>query len=134
LPAADEPSVADTGKPESTCSGFCIDATAYNGPPLPFVKDKIDRICSSVDGCHGECQGMMCLHANAEFDAMINVVSYEMPPMLRVKPGDPDNSYVYRKLACEGGIDGACMPYMQAFNPDIPRVFREWIEAGAPTE
>jgi hypothetical protein len=108
--------------------------TGYDGPPLPFVKDKIDRICSSVDGCHGEGMAMMFLGVGNEFDAMIHVVSYEMPPMLRVAPGDPDHSYVYKKLACEGGIDGTCMPLGMEFNPDYPRVFREWIEAGAPTQ
>jgi hypothetical protein len=134
LPGAGDVIVADSGRGESACTGFCIDSTAYDGPALPFVKDKIDRICSNADGCHGACQATMCLSPAAEFDAMINVVSHEMPPMLRIKPGDPDNSYVYKKLACEGGIDGACMPYMQSFDPDIPRVFREWIEAGAPTQ
>jgi hypothetical protein len=135
LPAAGDVVVADSGGEPPPCTGFCIDAGPYSGPALPFVKDKIDRICSNADGCHGGgTAGNMVLHPGSEFDAMINVVSYEMPPMLRVKPGDPDNSYVYRKLACEGGIDGACMPYMQAFNPDYPRVFREWIEAGAPLQ
>jgi hypothetical protein len=125
----------DTGQPETTCTGFCFgDAIAYSGPALPFVKSEIDRVCSNVDGCHGGAAGGMVLHPGSEFDAMINVVSSEMPPMLRVAPGDPDHSYVYKKLACEGGIDGSCMPYMMTFNPDIPRVFREWIEAGAPTQ
>jgi hypothetical protein len=51
-----------------------------------------------------------------------------------VAPGDPDHSYVYKKLACEGGIDGGCMPLSTGFDPKLALLFREWIEAGAPTQ
>lgn len=77
---------------------------------------------------------MMILGPGFEFQQMVGVVSSEMPPMLRVAPGDPDHSYVYKKLACEGGITGACMPRDTGPNPTLARVFREWIEAGAPTQ
>ena len=128
-PPAD--SAADTG---SVCQGFCTGDAGFDGPVLLEVKDRIDRICSSSDGCHGSGAGGMSLSASNEFGAMINVQSSEMPALLRVAPGDPENSYVYRKLACEGGIVESCMPLGFTFEPDIPRIFHEWIEAGAPTQ
>jgi hypothetical protein len=130
LPAAAD-SGADSG---SVCQGFCnLDAT-FDGPLLLEVKDRIDRICASADGCHGSGSGMMTLGLGHEFQTMIGVVSFENPPMLRVAPGDPSNSYVYKKLACEGGIVGSCMPLGFALEPDLVRIFHDWIEAGAPTE
>jgi hypothetical protein len=131
-PSPAEPdSAADSG---SVCQGFCTGDAGFDGPVLLEVKDRIDRVCASADGCHGSGSGMMSLSVGHEFGAMINVVSFEMSPMLRVKPGDPENSYVYKKLACEGGIVGSCMPLGFAFEPDVPRIFHDWIEAGAPTQ
>jgi hypothetical protein len=63
---------------------------------------------------------------------MINVTCMEEPPLLRVRPGDPANSYVFRKLACEGGIEGGCMPLSSGFDPKLAQLFHDWIEAGAP--
>jgi hypothetical protein len=113
-----------------TCaSDVSIDA------PLPVrVKEEIDQVCGSPDGCHGG-GAPMGLHAGAEFDAMIGVTSIEMPSLKRVLPGDPEHSYVYLKLACDAGpIIDSCMPLTVAGgDPRIARLFHDWIEAGAPT-
>jgi hypothetical protein len=98
------------------------------------VKDTIARICSNSDNCHGSGAGGMGLSPGHEFETMINVTSTENPPMKRVLPGDPEHSYVYLKLACEGGIVGACMPNGADFDPQMAQVFHDWIEAGAPTQ
>jgi len=77
----------------------------------------------------------MGLTPGNEFQAMINVTSSENPPMKRVLPGDPEHSYVYLKVACEGGIPfGACMPLSSGFDPRVKQMFYDWIEAGAPTQ
>jgi hypothetical protein len=112
---------------------FCSDATIDASLELR-VKEKIDQICANADGCHGQGAGGMGLAPGAEFDAMINVTSTENPPMKRVLPGDPAHSYVYLKLACEGGIDGGCMPLSTGFDPQLAQLFHDWIEAGAPTQ
>jgi len=101
--------------------------------PLAKVKGEIDQVCSQ-DGCHGGGVAGLGLHTNAEFDAMINVASVEMPSMLRVRPGDPEHSYVYLKVACEGGIVDSCMPLSSGFDRRVKQMFHDWIEAGAPTE
>jgi hypothetical protein len=125
----------DAGGDEGIGCLFCSDAT-IDAPIEIRVKGKIDQICASVDGCHGQGTGGMSLIPGAEFDAMINVTSTENPPMKRVLPGDPDNSYVYVKLRCDGGIpDGfACMPLSTGFDPQLAQLFHDWIEAGAPTQ
>lgn len=112
---------------------FCSDATDDQSLQVQ-VKGKIDQICANPDGCHGIATGNMALSVGSEFDAMINVTSFENPPMKRVLPGDPLQSYVFIKLRCEGGIpEGGCMP-LGAPDPKLAQLFHDWIEAGAPTQ
>jgi hypothetical protein len=126
---------SDAGGDEGVGCLFCSDAS-IDAPLGVRVKGKIDQICANADGCHGQGAAGMGLSPGAEFDAMINVTSTENAPMKRVLPGDPDNSYVYVKLACDGGIpDGfACMPLSTGFDPELAQLFHDWIEAGAPTQ
>jgi hypothetical protein len=117
--------------------GFCLTCASdvsIDSPPLVRVRGEIDQVCSNADGCHGSGAGNMGLTPGNEFQAMINVASSEMPSLKRVLPGDPEHSYVYMKVACEGGIDGQCMPLSSGFDPRIKQMFHDWIEAGAPTQ
>ena len=112
---------------------FCNDVTE-DLPDWVAVKGEIDRVCSDSDNYHGSGAGGMGLSPGHEFGTMIDVVSLEKPPMMRVAPGDPEHSYVYLKLACEGGIAGGCMPFDTTPDPVLARRFHDWIEAGAPTQ
>jgi hypothetical protein len=122
----------DAGDGGTACL-FCSDATD-DATLTVRVKGKIDQICANVDGCHGGGAPMGLSPGGGEFDAMVNVTSSENPPMKRVLPGDPEHSYVYLKLWCDGGIDGGCMPLSTGPDPTLARLFHDWIEAGAPTQ
>jgi hypothetical protein len=61
---------------------FCSDASE-DLPNVVRVRNEIDQVCSITD-CHGSTNGGMGLSPGAEFDAMINVTSTEVPPMKRV--------------------------------------------------
>jgi hypothetical protein len=122
---------AATGDAGVACL-FCLDASD-DEPLASRVKGKIDQICSIVDGCHGSGAGRLVLAPGDEFQPLIDVPSSEMPTMLLVVPGRPDESYLYKKVACDGGIDGGCMPPSSRFDPILARLFFDWIEAGAPT-
>jgi hypothetical protein len=75
-----------------------------------------------------------------EYDAIVNVASSEAPGALRIKPGDPDHSYLLAKLlgAQEAlGGEGERMPAGEALiAPPLPdeeiAVIRNWILEGAP--
>ncbi len=110
----------------------CSDA-APDGPLWLQVKGELDQVCGSPDGCHGMGEADFGVHIGSEFTDMINVTSTENPPMKRVLPGDPLNSYVYLKLRCDGGIVDACMPLGNP-SPTTAKLFLDWIEAGAPTQ
>jgi len=136
-PGSSSEATGDAGHGDASDAGvgclFCSDATDDASLEVQ-VQGKIDQICANVDGCHGEGAGGMGLTSGHEFDAMVNVTSTENPPMKRVLPGNPAQSYVLIKLACEGGIvDGGCMPLGSPTDPALVKLFHDWIEAGAPT-
>jgi len=50
------------------------------------------------------------LSAGAAYAQSVNVPSTQRPRLKRIKPGDPDNSYLVRKLRGGPGIAGSMMP------------------------
>jgi hypothetical protein len=129
-PAA--PATGDGGDSESGAS-FCLLGCfdASTDAPLVVKVGGILGACAG-DDCHNTGKGNLFISGADDFRALINVLSSEDPTLYRVKPGDPPQSYMYRKMACEGGIFGACMPYGHP-DPALAAVVHDWIEAGAPT-
>ena len=62
-----------------------------------------NRSCATSSACHvGPTAGQgLQLTEGVSYGATVNVPSTEMPKLLLVKPGDPDTSYLVRKI--EGG-------------------------------
>jgi len=90
-------------------------------------------------GCHngsqpagGALPGSMDLRSGSSFAGLVNVASLEQPTLMRVKPGEPDNSYVIHKIEGAAGIAGARMPFGGPFldQPTIDQV-RSWVASGA---
>jgi hypothetical protein len=62
---------------------------------------------------------------------LVNTPSSEVPSLLRVKPGDPDSSYIIQKLEGRAAV-GAQMPLGQAPLPQSTiDIIRQWISEGA---
>jgi hypothetical protein len=114
----------------SACSFACFDASI--DAPLALRIGGLLSGCAG-DDCHNRGQGNLLISGANDFSALIDARSSEMPGLFRVQPGDPAQSYVYRKLACEGGTVGDCMPKLRP-EPWIAQLFHDWIEAGAPTQ
>ncbi len=90
-------------------------------------------------GCHnggqpagGQLPGSMDLRSGNSFASLVNVASIEQPTLMRVKPGDADNSYVIHKIEGTAGIAGARMPLGGPVldQPTIDQV-RSWVASGA---
>jgi PKD repeat protein len=97
---------------------------------LTQVQNEIfSEFCS---GCHPP-NASMDLRAGKTFASIVGVSSSEQPSLKRVKPGDPDASYLLRKLNGGPGISGSRMPQGGPFlvPAQIQRI-RDWILAGAP--
>ena len=66
-------------------------------------------------------------HAN-----LVNIASLQQGNVLRVAPGDPDASYLVRKVQGTAGISGQRMPLV---GPPLDQAtidqIRSWIAAGA---
>jgi mono/diheme cytochrome c family protein len=93
-------------------------------------------------GCHdgsapagGALPGSMDLTAGNSHGSLVNVASQEKPALMRVKPGEPDNSYLVHKLEGGPNIEGSRMPLGGPFldQATIDDV-RAWIASGAAND
>jgi hypothetical protein len=128
------PAVGDAGDAGGGICIVCTDASEELSD-LAQVTGALESRCGNPDGCHGAGAGGLGISvAGGLFTQLVRVRSFEVPTLFRVLPGDPAQSYVYLKLACEGGIEGGCMPLDGPATPALVRAFHDWIEAGAPTQ
>jgi len=72
------------------------------------------------------------LDATHSYALLVGVASAEQPSVKRVEPGDPDSSYIIRKLEGAPGITGQQMPFGGPYLPQSTiNVIRQWITNGA---
>ncbi|SRR5712691_11597519 len=99
------------------------------------VKSEVFPTCSAV-GCHGAIapQENMILTPDRAYALIVNVRSNQNPSLNRIAPGDPANSYLYRKIV-GSGITGDRMPQGGPFLSDSQiALVRDWIRRGAPND
>lgn len=84
--------------------------------------------------CHSGAQAPLGLRLEdgVSYAMLVEIASVEVPAMLRVAPGDPDNSYIVRKIEGSAAV-GAQMP-LGGLPLDAEQIglIRQWIAAGAP--
>jgi hypothetical protein len=89
-------------------------------------------ICTRCHSGAGAPEGLQ-LDAAHSYALLVGVPSTEVPAVLRVKPGDPTNSYLIQKLLNSSGIVGAQMPFGGPYLPQSTiDVIEQWISEGAP--
>jgi hypothetical protein len=72
------------------------------------------------------------LDAAHSYSLLVGVASTEQPTVKRVEAGDPDSSYIIRKLEGLSGIDGGQMPLGGPYLPQSTIDFiKQWITNGA---
>lgn len=82
-------------------------------------------------GCHPGGGAPMSLESNVAFMNLVNVTSVRYGTLLRVMPGDAENSVLYLKVAGDPRT-GARMPLnLDALSNDKIEAIREWINQGA---
>jgi methionine-rich copper-binding protein CopC len=118
-----------TGQPISSSGGGTTPLTA----DFQSIQDHVfTPICSPCHSGASAPEGLM-LDAGHSYNLLVGIASNEVPALSRVKAGDPDNSYIVRKLQGGPGIVGSQMPLNQ---PPLPQatidVIRTWISNGAP--
>lgn len=89
-------------------------------------------ICTECHAGAGAPEGMR-LDAENAFANIVNVKSVERPDLFRINPGDPDNSYIIRKLEGGPAIVGGQMPLNRLpLSQETINAIRIWIARGAP--
>lgn len=133
------------------CLGLCLplvacksdnpgaDASiAFLEPTLDNIQEHIFDEACSMRGCHGAdspAGGLNLSSADASFLALVDVpvrnsVASQNGWVL-VKAGEPDLSFLVRKIDVPGLGEGAPMPFTTKLHPFYQNLVREWIAAGA---
>ena len=91
------------------------------------------RACST---CHTGARPAANLNLSdaSSYAALFNVPSTNKPGAVRVIPGDPNGSYLIKKIEGTPGIVGERMPRTTGpfLTPGQVLIIRRWIELGAP--
>ena len=121
---------------------------ACKPPATPTISFSMDiqpifnRSCALVS-CHTgavPAQGQD-LSPGVAYGQVVNVSSTEQPKLKRVRPGDPNNSYLVRKIQGDPRISGVLMPNgcpgvpaagAQCLTPDEIAAIVQWITECAP--
>jgi Bacterial Ig-like domain len=124
-------------------SGQGLDAsgeplTPGSNPDTPLTADfqsiqdnVFTPICAPCHSGASAPEGLQ-LDAAHSYALLVGVPSTEVPTLDRVKPGDPDDSYIVLKLENAPGIIGAQMPFGGPYLPQSTiDVIRQWITSGA---
>jgi hypothetical protein len=100
---------------------------------LQSIQDNVfTPICSKCHIGAGAPEGLQ-LDAAHSYNLLVGVPSVEQPTLLRVKPGDPDDSYMVHKIEGLSGITGGQMPLGETPLPQATiDAIRQWITNGAP--
>jgi hypothetical protein len=108
-------------------------------PPLSadFASIQANIFTPICSVCHiggGAPEGLR-LDAADSFNLLVGVPSTEVPSLMRVKPGDPDNSYIIQKLEGHAAV-GAQMPFgcpstQPCLTTSTIAFIRQWITDGA---
>jgi hypothetical protein len=122
-------------------NGNPIGSGGDGGTPLPvdfeptftnIQNNVFNAICINCHVGVAAPNGMQLDAANS-YDMLVGIASVGRPDVLRVSPGNPDASYLIRKL--EGGPDivGAQMPLnLTPLRQTTINSIRVWIAQGAP--
>lgn len=118
-------------------------AVGCGEPPATFdeVRDEVLLTSCALSSCHGAGTGELTISADdpdAIYDVLVDVPSVHDPSIPRVKPGDPDGSFLVQKLEgthANRGEDNEAMPPPSGLlesDPEAVARVRSWIEDGAP--
>jgi hypothetical protein len=95
------------------------------------VQPIFDKKCAHPS-CHGAAKSAgMQLSSGMAYDEIVNVKSSEVPHFMRIKPNEPDSSYLVMKIEGKQAV-GAQMPLTGGplKTEDIKTII-SWVEAGA---
>jgi|SRR5215813_9717537 len=124
------------------CGGGSSSGGGTTTSTFERIQTQVFDISCSSESCHssvGQAGGLV-LEPDASWDALMNHVPSNRAAashgLMRVMPGDPDNSFLLMKLTDNlASGEGAPMPYNIApLDAGTVEIIRAWIAAGAPKD
>lgn len=103
-------------------------------PTLTDIQATIFDLNCALSGCHAGANPQLGqdLSDGQAFANIVNVQSVERPDLMRVRPGDPENSYLLKKIRGDADIVGARMPLGRSpLSQEQINLVRDWIMEGA---
>ena len=100
------------------------------------VQNEVFTPNCAVAGCHstlGPQQGMS-LAAGTAYGNIVRVPAVERASLNRVEPGNPDRSYLVKKLRGDPDITGVRMPDGGTLTPAEIQLVIDWVRRGAPND
>ncbi len=102
-------------------------------PTLESIEANIFRVVCAVK-CHRSPlpKKNLNLEPGLVYSNLVNIPSEERPELMRVLPGDAENSYMIWKLEGRTGIKGRQMPLnLPPLSDEKIQAIRNWIDDGA---
>jgi hypothetical protein len=128
----------------ASCGGTVRSPTEPAAAPVPVsqaltftqIQTQIFTPTCAKSGCHSgaaAAEGMV-LSPGIAYASIVKVRSQEQPQLLRVNPGNPEASYLVRKVRGDADITGSRMPQdgPPFLTPQQIAGIEAWIQAGAP--
>ena len=127
------------GDQDGQPGGTYESAFEFDAPPPPMatlsdIQTTIFTPTCALSGCHtgSSPPDGLNLSAGMSFNNVVNVSSVQMPALSLVAPGDPDNSYLVRKIQGTGIVANR-MPLNSApLSQAQIDLVRQWVSDGAP--
>lgn len=110
-----------------------IDSPSFRNDLMPVLR----ATCASSDACHGGATPQLGLNLQVDslaYATAVNQASVARSPMLRIRPGIADSSFLYRVLSTDSTfrLGYYRMPLTQYAVPNETRLtIRNWINQGA---
>ena len=103
-------------------------------PTLASIQDNVfTPICTTCHAGAAAPNGLR-LEEGMSHAMLVNVPSLEVPALLRVEPGNPDDSYLIQKIEGTAAVGGRMPLGGDALPPDTIAAIRQWITDGARCE
>ena len=116
-------------------NGRPVDEGGFGTPPLAatFASIQVNVFTSDCSVCHAGASAPLGLRLDevTSFGMLVGIPSVQKPGMLRVDPGDPDQSYLIRKLEGTAAIGGQMPLNAPALPQSTIDFVRQWITDGA---
>ncbi len=113
-------------------------AVAFLDPTIENIQEHVfDKACS-MRGCHGAespAGGLNLSSVDASFVSLVDIPVVNsiasQNGWVLVKPGDPELSFLVRKIRTPGLGEGGPMPFDMQLTPFYQALIEDWISAGA---